>query len=104
MASGSISCACRSSVTLACTAEAARIPFIHGYDTSKNDNYIRFQGKFQDEKAIVITVSDNGMGMNEDEIQNLNRQLREPIAAEKKATGLKTSISGCGCSMATTAD
>lgn len=63
--------------------------FVHGIDTTRDDNYIRFRGQIRDEKTILITVEDNGAGMANEELEELNRRLQEPIATEKESYGLK---------------
>lgn len=63
--------------------------FVHGIDTSRDDNYIRFAGHIRDENTILITVEDNGSGMPPDKLEELNRRLDEPISTEKESYGLK---------------
>lgn len=63
--------------------------FVHGIDTTRDDNYIQFRGQIRDEKTILITVEDNGAGMESGELEELNRHLQEPIATEKESYGLK---------------
>lgn len=63
--------------------------FVHGIDTSRDDNYICFRGHAGDEGTILITVEDNGMGISGEEMEQLNVRLREPIATEKESYGLK---------------
>lgn len=63
--------------------------FVHGIDTTRADNYICFHGKIRDEETILITVEDNGPGMDLQKMEELNRSLQEPIATEKESYGLK---------------
>ena len=63
--------------------------FVHGIDTTREDNYILFKGRIRDENTILITVEDNGAGMKPDELQKLNETLHAPIATEKESYGLK---------------
>lgn len=63
--------------------------FVHGIDLSRDDNYIRFQGRLRDGETILITVDDNGIGMEQDKLEELNCSLQEPIATEQESYGLK---------------
>ena len=63
--------------------------FVHGIDTTRDDNYIRFRGQIRDEKTILITVEDNGAGMETEKLDELNKRLHEPITTEKESYGLK---------------
>lgn len=63
--------------------------FVHGIDTTRDDNYIRFRGQIRDEKTILITVEDNGAGMETEKLDELNQRLHEPITTEKESYGLK---------------
>lgn len=63
--------------------------FVHGFEASKEDNYILFSGKSLDEKSMLITVEDNGCGMNENELEELNKRLHEPIRLDTESYGLK---------------
>ncbi len=63
--------------------------FVHGIDTTRDDNFIRFCGHIRDENTIIIVVEDNGAGMPPDKVAELNRRLDEPISTEKESYGLK---------------
>ena len=63
--------------------------FAHGFDPSRQDNILQFRGYIRDEDTYVLTVEDNGFGMDEDALQALNAHLQEPIATEKESYGLK---------------
>ncbi|MDO5425190.1 MAG: sensor histidine kinase [Eubacteriales bacterium] len=63
--------------------------FVHGIDPSREDNYIRFQGRLEGADMILITVDDNGTGMEPQKLEELNASLREQIATEKESYGLK---------------
>lgn len=63
--------------------------FVHGIDTSNDDNYILLKGESLDEKTMLITVEDNGMGMTLEEIERMNQQLHEPIQISTESYGLK---------------
>lgn len=63
--------------------------FVHGIDTIRDDNYICIHGHIRDEDTILITVEDNGAGMTEEALQQLNKRLEGPIGTEKESYGLK---------------
>lgn len=63
--------------------------FAHGFDPSRQDNILQFRGYIRDEDTYVLTVEDNGFGMEEDALQALNTHLQEPIATEQESYGLK---------------
>ena len=63
--------------------------FAHGFDPSRQDNILQFRGYIRDEDTYVLTVEDNGFGMDEDALQTLNAHLQEPITTEKESYGLK---------------
>lgn len=64
--------------------------FVHGFETStEQNNYIRIVGKSLDENFMILTVEDNGCGMNDEELENLNATLQEPINMSNESYGLK---------------
>jgi len=63
--------------------------FVHGFDTSNKENYILFKGKSLNDKTIILTVEDNGSGMSNEEIEQLNTTLHEPIQISTESYGLK---------------
>ena len=63
--------------------------FVHGFDTSNEENYILFKGKSLDEERMILTVEDNGSGMTAQEMQELNDKLHEPIKMDTESYGLK---------------
>ena len=63
--------------------------FVHGFDTSNEENYILFKGKSLDEERMILTVEDNGSGMTDQEMQELNDKLHEPIKMDTESYGLK---------------
>lgn len=63
--------------------------FVHGFDTSNEQNYILFKGKSLDDKTMLLTVEDNGSGMSKDEMKELNARLHEPIQVDTESYGLK---------------
>lgn len=63
--------------------------FVHGFDTSNENNYILFSGKSLDEDTMELTVEDNGSGMTPEEISALNARLHEPVQIDTESYGLK---------------
>lgn len=63
--------------------------FSHGIDPSRQDNVLLFRGYLLNETTYVLSVEDNGFGMDEEALQTLNVRLQEPIATEKESYGLK---------------
>lgn len=63
--------------------------FVHGFDTSNEDNYVIFRGKSLDAETMVLTMEDNGVGMTEEEIAGLSAKLHEPIMSSEESYGLK---------------
>lgn len=63
--------------------------FEHGYDASSGDNYIRIEGHIRDEDTIFFRVEDNGIGMDETAMKELNSQLDKPIVSERECYGLR---------------
>jgi sensor histidine kinase YesM len=63
--------------------------FVHGFDTSVKDNCILFRGKSLDDKTIMLSLEDNGNGMSDEELQQLNANLQEPVQIDTDSYGLK---------------
>ena len=63
--------------------------FVHGFDASRRDNEIDFEGTFLDEENIRIRVKDNGYGMTEEEVSDLNDKIEQPIRHSRENFGLK---------------
>ena len=63
--------------------------FIHGFDTSNDENYILLKGESLDEKTMLLTVENNGISMSAEEMERLNQQLHEPIKVSTESYGLK---------------
>lgn len=64
--------------------------FIHGFETSAGENnYICFHGKSLDDHSMLLTVEDNGAGMTDTELQQLNATLHEPVKIDMESYGLK---------------
>ena len=75
--------------------------FAHGFDPSRQDNILQFRGYIRDEDTYVLTVEDNGFGMEEDALQTLNAPLQEPPS--RKAMVGKICPSGYNYTMAPSA-
>ncbi len=63
--------------------------FIHGFDSSEEDNYILFRIKSLNDTAMIITVEDNGSGMSDEDMAKLNDVLQEPVRIDTESYGLK---------------
>lgn len=63
--------------------------FVHGFDSSESDNYILIKGKSLDERTMVFTVEDNGIGMSDEEIEQMNARFLEPVQLSTESYGLK---------------
>lgn len=63
--------------------------FVHGFDTSKKDNYILLKGRSLDDEKMILSIEDNGIGMAEKAIADLNKRLHEPIQMSTESYGLK---------------
>lgn len=64
--------------------------FVHGFDSAFGEkNYICFRGKSLDEDTMLLTVEDNGCGMNDEELDQLNSKLHMPIELSTESYGLK---------------
>ena len=63
--------------------------FVHGFDTSKEDNFIYFRGESLDDTTMVLRMEDNGTGMDNAELASLNARIEQPIRHNEKSYGLK---------------
>lgn len=63
--------------------------FVHGIDTTREDNVLLFRGSLTGDAAMQIVVEDNGQGMKPEAMAELNRRLQEPISSEQESYGLK---------------
>jgi len=63
--------------------------FEHGYNAANKKNFFVIRGSIRDEETILFTIEDNGFGMEEENLQALNRKLREPITSEQESYGLR---------------
>lgn len=63
--------------------------FVHGFDAGREENYIQFSGRSLNEHAMLLSVEDNGMGMEEGELNELNEKIKAPIRHGETSYGLK---------------
>ena len=63
--------------------------FLHGINPNEPDNYLLFRGKTDANENILIEVEDNGLGMTNQQMDDLNNKLSEPITLESDSYGLK---------------
>ncbi len=57
--------------------------FVHGYDDQAEENHLIIRGRLHDENNILITIIDDGIGMDAEQMEKLNAQLREFVAMPK---------------------
>lgn len=63
--------------------------FVHGFTGAYESNYILISGRSLDAEMMQFTVTDNGCGMSEEKIEQLNASLQEPIQISAESYGLK---------------
>ena len=63
--------------------------FVHGFNSESDSNEIRFYGISLDDSTMLLTVEDNGYGMNEADLAALNKSINSPIRHGEKSYGLK---------------
>lgn len=64
--------------------------FVHGIQTSAEEgNYICIHGKVLDDTMLSFIIEDNGAGMTEAQLQELNASLSEPVVFASESYGLK---------------
>ena len=64
--------------------------FVHGIQTSaEEENYICIHGKVLNDTMLSFIIEDNGTGMTEDQLKELNASLREPVVFASESYGLK---------------
>jgi sensor histidine kinase YesM len=63
--------------------------FVHGFDAARTDNEIDFVSKSLNEHDILVQVTDNGSGMTEEQLDELNRSIAEPPRHNRKNFGLR---------------
>ena len=64
--------------------------FLHGIQTSaEEENYICIRGKVLNDTMLSFIIEDNGAGMTEDQLKELNASLSEPVVFASESYGLK---------------
>ena len=63
--------------------------FSYGFNPEKKDNFILFRGRIQDEDSILFEIIDNGLGISQEKLSEINSSLQESISTEKESYGLK---------------
>lgn len=63
--------------------------FIHGFKSKTKNNRLEIQGSLLDDKYIVFRVKDNGLGMEEADLQKLNESLEQLPENATGSYGLK---------------
>ncbi len=61
--------------------------FLHGLRDSDREGFIRICGAVR-EDALYLTVQDNGAGMKEDELEQLNERMHHPEQSSSESIGL----------------
>lgn len=62
--------------------------FVHGIDYTRNDNAVSVK-VFKKETQVVIQVSDNGKGMDAEQLQKVREKLKEPDVDMSTSIGLR---------------
>jgi len=57
--------------------------FIHGFDTTEQDNYILLRGTPLKDKYLLLELEDNGIGITDVQLALLTEKLLEPIPTEQ---------------------
>lgn len=66
--------------------------FKHGFDQQTETALIRLEAQLQDDEIVHIHISDNGKGMNNEQVTKLQRELLEQLPTDEKqgeSIGLK---------------
>lgn len=63
--------------------------FVHGFNSENDSNEICFYGISLDDSTMLLTVEDNGCGMNDADLAALNKSIDSPIRHGEKSYGLK---------------
>jgi len=64
--------------------------FVHGFESATaGENYIRFIGKSIDEATMLLTIEDNGAGISDEKLDELNQSFEQPITVDTGSYGLK---------------
>ncbi len=63
--------------------------FVHGFNSGSDSNELCFYGISLDDSTMLLTVEDNGCGMNDADLAALNKSIDSPIRHGEKSYGLK---------------
>ncbi|GAA3321963.1 hypothetical protein GCM10020331_039950 [Ectobacillus funiculus] len=66
--------------------------FKHGFDQQLETAFIRLEAQLQEHEIVHINITDNGKGMNNEQVTRLERELLEQLPADAKqgeSIGLK---------------
>lgn len=63
--------------------------FVHGFKPDNTDNLIKISGKSLDSHNMLLTVEDNGIGMEPENLSALCKKIEEPIRHKSENYGLK---------------
>lgn len=63
--------------------------FIHGFQSKTTKNRLELQGSLTEDDAIVFRVKDNGIGMDEEHVRQLNESLNQMPDKAKGSYGLR---------------
>ncbi len=63
---------------------------LHGFAGREHGNILRINGRFENESGVyALGIADNGAGMPREEVEEINRLLREPGKAAQRHIGLQ---------------
>ena len=62
--------------------------FIHGFDPSEQENLLTISGRIEDD-SIVLVVEDNGLGMPQEQLEKVQKELQVPEQLDSSGYGLK---------------
>lgn len=63
--------------------------FVHGYNRQKQDNRLLIQGRILDQSYICLKIKDNGMGIPEERLLQLQNHMDSVGTGAKSSYGLK---------------
>lgn len=63
--------------------------FQYGFNMHEEGNYICLRGESLDDEYFMLAVEDNGLGMSDEALADMNATLQKPISRESESYGLK---------------
>lgn len=63
--------------------------FQYGFNMHEDGNYICLRGENLDDEYFMLSVEDNGLGMSDAALDEMNATLQKPISRESESYGLK---------------